>query len=190
MDGIVNLTEITNAEIQEINDAVADISALIGAAANTGGTATVGTVMAKLNQLLTDWTNTRATRIDSIYTNIGTAANTGGTTTAGTIMAKLNALLSTVSNGVGIKSVQRGVFSETPNADDKRQYINITISEVDPSKTFIILRGGIAAGYAGSSSCNMGYVTSLSSQQFTYVVGQGVTIYSPVNINYQVVEFY
>lgn len=45
------------------------ISTLIGVTNATGGTTTAGTVMAKLNALLTSWTSTRAGYIDTIKTN-------------------------------------------------------------------------------------------------------------------------
>jgi hypothetical protein len=58
---------------------LAALQALIGAASNTGGSATAGTLMAKEN---------------NVQALIGAANNTGGSATAGTLMAKVNALLS------------------------------------------------------------------------------------------------
>ena len=45
------------------------ISTLIGATNATGGTSTAGTLMSKLNALLTSWTSTRAGYVDTIKTN-------------------------------------------------------------------------------------------------------------------------
>jgi hypothetical protein len=93
----------------------------VGATGNTGGSASAGSVMAKLNKIVSDigtlisnWTSTRAGYIDTIKTNtdrltstratiidnIGATGNTGGTTSAGTVMAKLNAILSKINSGV------------------------------------------------------------------------------------------
>lgn len=68
-------------------DTAASNTSVIGATGNTGGSATAGTVMGKLNKLITDltthmgiWTNTRAGYIDNIrsYTlTNNTASKTG-----------------------------------------------------------------------------------------------------------------
>ncbi len=50
------------------------ISNLLGTVNATGGTTAAGTVMAKLNALLTNWTSTRAGYIDTINTNASNAA--------------------------------------------------------------------------------------------------------------------
>jgi len=80
----------------------------LGATGNTGGTTTAGTVMAKLNAILTSWTSTRAGYLDAAVTSrasqtsldtlVGATGNTGGTTTAGTVMGKLNALLTNMTS--------------------------------------------------------------------------------------------
>lgn len=68
-------------------DAAASNTSVIGATGNTGGSATAGTVMGKLNKLITDltthigvWTSTRASYVDNIrsYTvTNNTASKTG-----------------------------------------------------------------------------------------------------------------
>ena len=108
----------------DILDTVADniyskVDTEIGATGDTGGSATAGSIMGKLNKVISDltthmgrWTATRAGYIDTINTNaarltsaratiidnIGATGNTGGTTSAGTVMAKLNAILSKVNS--------------------------------------------------------------------------------------------
>ncbi len=65
----------------------------IGTTTDTGGTATAGTIMAKLNKLIADGANSSSGDIGTVNNNIGTTTDTGGTTSAGTVMAKLNKLL-------------------------------------------------------------------------------------------------
>jgi len=79
--------------LQKMGNVTENLENIVGTTENTGGTTSAGTVMAKLNKLLTDWTSTRADKIDTINNTIGTTANTGGTASAGTVMAKLNKLL-------------------------------------------------------------------------------------------------
>ncbi|NDO46502.1 hypothetical protein [Clostridium sp. MD294] len=166
-----------------------DIKELIGQAANTGGTSNAGTAMAKLNKLLTDWTNARAVKIDTINSAIGTTGSTGGTATAGSVMAKLNALLSKVSGGVGIKSIQRGSFVEDFSVETVKT-TKITISTVNPQKTFVIINGGLSAGYSNSSSAVRGYVGTVASTYFNYCAGRASLTIGAGTVGYQVVEFY
>lgn len=86
---------------QNLNDFIQDATYIIeriGVTTDTGGTNNAGTVMAKLNNLLTNWTSARAVKIDSINDNIGKTTDTGGTNTAGTVMAKVNKLLTDWTN--------------------------------------------------------------------------------------------
>lgn len=104
---------------------------LIGATNNTGGTATSGSIFAKLNKLLTDWTTTRAGYLDNINTNVGSLVN-----------------------GRVVKSVQRGVtkiLSTVPSGDPVLTTINyvnisktaifITSAEATSTSTLILLNG-------------------------------------------------
>lgn len=93
---------------------------------DTGGSSTTGTVMGKLNALITSlsthmgrWTAARATKVDTIDTNVsgvkstastisanvtsvktsvGVTTDTGGSATAGTLMGKTNAILTALGN--------------------------------------------------------------------------------------------
>jgi hypothetical protein len=122
---------------------------------------------------------------------IGETENTGGTVTEGTVMAKLNALLDKfTSGGVGIKKVQRGTFQEKPVGGSAENDITITISEVNPEKTFVILRGGATSGYASSPSVVMGYLKRLTATSFTFAGARGSVTVSPSMISYEIVEFY
>ncbi len=179
-----------------------------GVPGDIGGSATAGTVMAKLNKLLTDWTGTRAGYINTINTNtarltstragyidklsnFGATGDTGGSTTAGTMMAKLNAILQKViTEGVGVKSVQRGVFQELSTSQDSENSITVKLTSINPAKTFIILNGGLSAGYSGSSSAVRGYIESVSATNFVYKTGRASLTISAGYISWQAVEFY
>lgn len=129
-NGLVNVKGVTAEEIAAVEEILDDVITLLGATNNTGGTATAGTVMAKLNKLLTDWTAARAGYIDAINTNtarltstragyidklvnFGTTSDTGGTSTAGTVMAKLNKLLTDWTNVRAIKLDNIGATADT-----------------------------------------------------------------------------
>lgn len=133
----------------------------IGTTEDTGGTSTTGTVIAKLNKLLTDWTTTRAGYLTNLNTrltstragyldklaNFGATGDTGGTATTGTLMAKVNALLNAGgSAGLKVKSVQHGyVGSDTSGIElDTNQYRKIKISTVNVSKSILLSSSEIA----------------------------------------------
>ena len=107
--GNVNVAGPRQSEIEGVQQNIDSVKELIGQPVNTGSTTSAGTIMAKLNKLLTDWTTARAGKIDTINTNatnlntrltstragyldklanFGATGDTGGTATAGTAMAK------------------------------------------------------------------------------------------------------
>ncbi len=102
MIGSVNVKGVSQNDIEEVQQNIDNIKELIGQTANTGGTASAGTVMAKLNKLLTDWTSARASKIDTINTNAANL-NTRLTSTRAGYLDLLN-------RGVSIKNIQRGFF--------------------------------------------------------------------------------
>ncbi len=124
-------------------------------------------------------------KLNKLITDIGTTGNTGGSATTGTAMAKLNELLSRGS----IKSIQRGTFTEEFSVETAKA-ITINISTVDPKKTFVIINGGLSAGYASSPSAVRGYVGAVSATSFTYYAGRGSVTIGAGKVSYQVVEFY
>ncbi len=185
-----------------------DKLANFGTTGETGGSTTSGTMMAKLNKLLGDWTTTRAGYINTINTNtsrltttragyidklanFGATGDTGGSTTAGTMMAKLNAILQKViTEGVGVKSVQRGTFQETSTSQDSETAITVRLTTINPAKTFIILNGGLSAGYSGSSSAVRGYIGSVGTTNFVYKTGRASLTIINGFVSWQAVEFY
>lgn len=81
---------------EEVEDKVSPLVDVLGQTNNTGGTNSSGSVMAKLNKLITDWTTTRAGYIDAIKSKtdlIGSSNEARGTVTTGSLMAKLNAAI-------------------------------------------------------------------------------------------------
>ena len=163
----------------------------IGATSDTGGSTTAGTVLAKLNALLTSWTSTRAGYIDNIrsYTiTNNTASKTG------VLSAKLAYIISLLenatyglsaikSNGV-IKSIQRGTSSIN------RTSVNIAISEVDIAKAIVLIDGAGVYGSSSSTSGSSPYLADFSSTNLTIDPGYtSGTSYVPHSFSWQVIEF-
>ena len=119
------LIQNKSTDTTDLENSVSSINDVIGTTSDTNGSSTSGSIMAKLNNLITNitnhiasWTSARAAKIDTIDTNVsankttlatvntntssvksvvGTASDTGGTTSAGTVMAKLNDLITRVA---------------------------------------------------------------------------------------------
>lgn len=63
------------------------------------------------------------------------------------------------------------------------------MSNVDPTKTFIIVNGGVSSGYSGSSTAARGYVGSVTATNFTYYSGRATATIAG-GVSWQAVEFY
>jgi len=106
--------------LNEIDSAKQELSTQIGTTTNTGGSATAGTLMAKLNALLSSWTAARAGLIDTIrgYTATNNTASSTGTLSqkASAIINKRNASLTgsgiTVFSGVADIYADEGVSNK------------------------------------------------------------------------------
>jgi len=171
---IIVATEATSQEIKttanniydKVDTEVATLVNAVGATGNTGGSTTAGTIMGKLNALLTNMTSTRASYIDrlanssygldKIKTDTGNAVtNTATNNTAsktGILSQKLaylisllenttyglNAIKTAVSSGGGLKNItiQRGTIAFSSGAT-----ATATISSVDTSKSFVVYGG-------------------------------------------------
>ena len=92
---LAEIKETLTTKFADIISKITGIDSKIGTTTDTGGTSSAGGIFAKLNKLLTDWTTTRASRIDSIYTNT-TTNNTASTT--GTLSQKLSSAINTLSS--------------------------------------------------------------------------------------------
>lgn len=103
-----------NTKIDTLDGVADNINANIGATGNTGGTTTAGTVMAKLNALLTSWTSTRAGYVDNIRSYTVTN-NTASKT--GVLSAKLAYVISLLENTTyGLNALKTAVSGITPGA--------------------------------------------------------------------------
>jgi hypothetical protein len=159
---------------------VQEVNQKIGSTGDTSGSTTAGSLFAKLNAILTNWTSTRAGYIDTIKTNTdniyakvdtevaSAVSNTATNNTAsktGVLSAKLAYVISLLenttyglsaikSNSGAVKSVQRGTVSSSTSSkkyDDNFKvwssgtshyggiYIDITISSINMSKSFVLL---------------------------------------------------
>lgn len=168
----------------------------IGKATDTGGSATTGTVTAKINNIITNL--------------LGATNNTGGSANAGTMMAKLNTLINSAnsintnisaSRGA-VKSIQRGTFNTTTrNAtrDTYGLYQDITISAININKSILIASGGGGSDTqyaknvsdAASGEASGKFINSTTLRLYaTYYNGQLSNGTCWHNINWQVVEFY
>lgn len=180
-----------------------DIKNLIGQTENTGGTTSAGTVMAKLNKLLTDWTTTRAgyiTNLNSRLTstragyldklaNFGATGDTGGSATAGTLMAKVNALLKAGgSAGLKVKSVQHGYVEGSSTSLSGSSPRKITINQVNVAKSILITDTALGSWVIGSNKNYYLNVPKLLDNGNQLEQTEGYTYYSA--FNWSVIEFY
>lgn len=166
------------------------ISTLFGTANASGGTSSAGSLMAKVNKLLTDWTTTRAGYIDTIKNAVtanSTASKTGSLSQKDAYIISLlenstyglSALKS--SGGAAVKSVQRGIASSSKS---------ITISAINISKSILLTSGdGISVdGDYGITSHSYGYIQS--STAIIIQCGQMNKTGGIFQVFWQVIEFY
>lgn len=108
----------TNSNIASVDAKVQAGNNLIGSNNNTGGSVGVGSLSARINKLLTDWTTTRAGYLDTINANVGT-----------------------LLNGRVVKSVQYGVLQLNPTGSTIAE-VTINHAIVNINKSIIIIDGG------------------------------------------------
>ena len=178
--GNVNVSVTTPSDIEEVQQNIDSVKELIGQTANTDGTTSSGTVMAKLNKLLTDWTNARASKIDAINTNAANL-NTRLTSTRAGYLDLLN-------RGVSIKNIQRGFFfvnikNGVPVEDEYR----ITLSTIVPSKTFILTSGKM---FSASGTISEDRIDTIGTTYFIYLPGLAGTASGSYGVRWQAIEFY
>ena len=160
------------------------VTDLLGTTRDSGGSTTAGTIMAKLNAMLNNWTSTRAGYLDTIKSN--TDANSTANKT-GTLSAKLAYVISllessTLLNGKIIKSVQRGTIQV-----DSGTTATKTINSVNMNKTVVNVTGVLYGGGGSSGDDESFYLTLTSSTQLTMTCTEN-TNHRPVA--YEVIEFY
>ena len=203
---LAEIKETLTSKFSDVVSRITGIDGKIGTTTDTGGTSSAGSIFAKINKLLTDWTSTRAGRIDSIYTNTNTSTTSSST---GTLSQKLNyikgligtsgdsgtntvlGLLSGISSKGTVKSVQRGVV----NTQNKT---TININSINPSKSIVLLDNqyiGYAYGESGTSFGSEryfvkgSYIASVTANSIT-ITENYVDSGTYGNVSWQVIEFY
>lgn len=106
-------SKASQTSVDTVKNLVQDGNNLVGANNNTGGSIGVGSISARINKLLTDWTTTRAGYLDNINANVGT-----------------------LLNGRVVKSVQRGTVQLNLGSDIP---LLVPINAVNASKTAIFI---------------------------------------------------
>lgn len=120
---LAEIKETLTTKFADIISKITGIDSKIGTTTDTGGTSLAGGIFAKLNKLLTDWTTTRASRIDSIYTNTNTSTTSSST---GTLSQKLNYIKGLI--GTSSDSGTSTVFGKLNKIISNSGYSTKTIS--------------------------------------------------------------
>ena len=156
---------------------VANVNSNIGGTADTGGSSSEGTSMAKLNYL-----------IESIKNVLNSTAGTAGLKTLDKIIEeKVNSAVSKITANGGIKvvkSVQRGVVQPALKA-------TVTINSINVNKSIVILNGT----WEGDSSYEytlpiLSNLTSTSLKIFNSYDNDDGRRASAFFVSWQVIEFY
>lgn len=156
------------------NDEVTQVNQKVGSTADSGGSSTAGSVFAKLNKVISDitthmerWTSTRAGYIDTINTNSTNVKNytvTNNTANkTGVLSQKLSYLINLLENGnyglSALKSngihVVKSVQHKSGTMANALSTMDVTISAVDLSKSFIALSNSGDGTYAGLAPVGM-----------------------------------
>lgn len=156
-------SKASQTSVDAVKNLVQDGNNLVGANNNTGGSIGVGSISARINKLLTDWTTTRAGYLDTINTNVGT-----------------------LLNGRVLKSVQRGVVSS--NAFN---YSTATVNHniVSLNKSILIITtplsrsGGVVSVWVANR-----IPISSQSEAFTLQISQSPD--GGTAVSWELVEFY
>lgn len=123
------------------------INNFLGNTEDTGGSATTGTIAAKVNKVITDL-------LDLINNRIGATSNTGGTATAGTAMAKLNNI-QTVLGSVNTVNARRKRFVNYAGAVTTAA--TTTVLNIAGTGTLELFAGAIR-GYTGTMAAGTHYI--------------------------------
>lgn len=134
------MKQVNNSQraINELDAAYGDVSTRIGSTVDTGGTATAGSVMGKLNALISsllshvsNWTAARAANLDASVSSRESEANAA---------ARYNSLIASVS-GVGKRLTAKKVVTTIPASS------TVTVINVNGSGVFY-------GGYVGTNQAN------------------------------------
>ena len=204
-----NTASTTGTLSQKLSSIISTISSIltdtnstdskIGTTTDTGGTSSAGSVFGKLNKLLTDWTSTRASRVDTIYNNTLTSSTSSST---GTLSQKLNyiksligtnsdsgsttlfGLIKTLSSKGTIKSVQYGELSFNSSS------MTVALNAIKPEKSVVLINGEVR--YESSSMAGITsnpHVSALTSTELKLSLGRTVYGAAGDKVSWQVIEF-
>lgn len=166
----------SQSSVDDVKSLVQDGNNLIGSTNNNGGTATSGSIFAKLNKLLTDWTTTRAGYVD---TTISSRASQSGLNTLQGTANTINANVGALVNGMHIKSIQKLSLVISSQGNTGSFYFNLQ-SPVNTAKS-IILQG--ACELTNKYSLNF-----YDNTRLTMRIYQASFIEETVEL--QIIEFY
>lgn len=129
--------------------------------------------------------------LQSVVDKIGNTTDTGATDSTGTVMGKLNALYNKKISL--IKSVQRGTLNKfnVTTKDNFGVYSDVTISNVNVSKSFLIVNSSAGSGTNGDQLSNGKIVNSTTIRLYaTYETRSSSDRKGDFNnYNWQVIEF-
>ena len=185
-DHVANWTATRAAKIDKLDN--------LGATGDTGGSATAGTLMAKLNALLTSWTSTRAGYLDKLNNaTYGLEALKGYVDEVESLLKNSTYGLSAIkNNGVPVSSLSGKIIKSNQTGVGTLENKTVQISlktTVTPKNCIVLLNGGFSSGGSVSNYVPFPYLVSLTSTTLTV----GLTIETDSNLkafSYQVIEFY
>ena len=164
--------------LDTVNRNLSDVHSRVGTTTDTGGSATSGTLFAKLNAIISSiathvasWTAARAAKIDNIDANTISAASNAAAASAqtaanhnasatGTLSQKLSHLISLVTNNSSKYKKSHSV-SVSPNANVAVTVINVTgagtfhgmVSNISHNMSSITIEiDGVAVTAAGGAA--------------------------------------
>lgn len=154
------MKQVNNSQraISELDAAYGDVSTRVGAPADTGGTATAGTVMGKLNALISSllshistWTAARATNLDASVSSRESEAN------AAARAATLDAAISSRQSEANAASRYNSLIAAV-SGSGKRLVAKKVVTTIPAGTTVTVINvngGGVLyGGYVSTSQAN------------------------------------
>lgn len=142
-----SVVDINKTNILTVDGVVDTILERIGAANTTGGTATAGTLMSKLNAIYNF--------VDTLETNLGTSAGaTGGSASSGSALAKLNAIINYVDT---VESSLTTINNTVDTVKSNLSTVSSNVSSIKNNGTAVVrhIQRGTFKGTSGQSEANI-----------------------------------
>lgn len=127
------------------------VTTAIGATNNTDGTATAGSIFAKLNKLLTDWTTARAGKIDNLDAAISTRASQASITTLQNTVNNVNG--NVVAPAMIMKNPRTIHLGASVNQSEFTVNLPLNVRVVRLYSEYSGSFGGVANNYSSNRSC-------------------------------------